>query len=130
MPGFSTDLEQLRGAGAHLRELTESLGGTACLRFSAKPSEAGDEVLVRALERFQHASSVSARLVTEDVRLLGDRLHQASDAYREFESFAVDSVTACVSVVPDVPVPVLPDLPVPDVAGSDVGEGVIRAVLG
>src|SRR4051794_26285296 len=121
MSGFVTDPDQLHRAGDRLHDLVEVFTGTACLRYSAKPEEAGDPVLVAALGRFQRASSASTALLVKDAKRLGELLHEAAHRYAQYEENAKQFVADSASG---------PDLVLPVSAPAHEETSVIRTVLG
>ncbi|RSN20209.1 hypothetical protein DMC63_14145 [Streptomyces sp. WAC 05977] len=109
---------ELGRAGDRLHDITEMITRQPALKFKATASEAGDPVLVAALESFQEASAHSVTVLAEDVRRLGDRLGEAARAYRNGEEAAIEKVNA------------IGDAESLARRTGDSDDGTIRAVLG
>ncbi|MEU3767629.1 hypothetical protein AB0E55_21465 [Amycolatopsis keratiniphila] len=92
MIDFEAVPDELSRAGDRLHDITELITRQPALKFKATASEAGDPVLVAALESFQEASAHSVTVLAEDVRRLGDRLGKAARDYRNGEEAAVEKV--------------------------------------
>ncbi|MEU9688238.1 hypothetical protein [Amycolatopsis japonica] len=92
MIDFEAVPDELSRAGDRLHDITEMITRQPALKFKATASEAGDPVLVAALESFQEASAHSVTVLAEDVRRLGDRLGKAARDYRNGEEAAVEKV--------------------------------------
>lgn len=92
MIDFEAVPDELGRAGDRLHDITEMITRQPALKFKATASEAGDPVLVAALESFQEASAHSVAVLAEDVRRLGDRLGKAARDYRNGEEAAVEKV--------------------------------------
>jgi hypothetical protein len=105
MTGFETDPSQLHTTSGSMRDLVDAFAGESVLRFSIRAAEAGHPELNSALETFQHASSASTTLISEDIGRLADRLSRASRRYHEFERAAVGALAAPVDSQPAPPAP-------------------------
>ncbi|MFD5247173.1 hypothetical protein ACFWIW_21690 [Amycolatopsis sp. NPDC058340] len=92
MIDFEAVPDELGRAGDRLHHIAEMITRQPALKFKATASEAGDPVLVAALESFQEASAHSVTVLAEDVRHLGDRLGEAARDYRKGEEAAVEKV--------------------------------------
>ncbi|UOX85707.1 hypothetical protein MUY14_28475 [Amycolatopsis sp. FBCC-B4732] len=80
MNGFEADPALLRAAG--LRIGAQAAGtGRSELGYKAKPEQAGDVLLGRALADLQEASARAAKLVLGEARELGARLERAAGQY-------------------------------------------------
>lgn len=93
MIDFEAVPDELSRAGDRLHDITEMITRQPALKFKATASEAGDPVLVAALESFQEASAHSVTVLAEDVRRLGDRLGKAARDYRNGEEEAIEKVS-------------------------------------
>ncbi|MFE6613571.1 hypothetical protein [Amycolatopsis sp. NPDC057786] len=122
MIDFEAVPDELSRAGDRLHDITEMITRQPALKFKATASEAGDPVLVAALESFQEASAHSVSVLAEDVRRLGDRLGRAARHYRNGEEEAIEKVNTIESAERFVP---------PAIAAADPGNAnTIQAVLG
>ncbi|RSM76564.1 hypothetical protein DL991_25575 [Amycolatopsis sp. WAC 01375] len=94
MIDFEAVPDELSRAGDRLHDITEMITRQPALKFKAMASEAGDPVLVAALESFQEASAHSVAVLAEDVWRLGGRLGEAARGYRNGEEAAIEKVKA------------------------------------
>ncbi|OXM42882.1 DUF6317 family protein [Amycolatopsis alba] len=123
MIDFEAVPDKLTRAGDRFHDIAESFTKQPALGFKATASEAGDPVLAKALESFQHASAHSVAVLAEDVRGLGDRLGKAARDYRDGELEAIEKVRA-------IEVAESPAWPAVVSSDGTVGTRSIRAVLG